>query len=360
MSNMVIQKDSKHGGYKYIRTSSDENYELSAKMKEMYGCRNALITSSGMNAISTLLHTLLLSNKGKRVNVVYSSEMYCDTSRLILYLKNIYDFAFHEFDIKNHETELLQYARAHNNKNEINILFTESCSNPNGIMIDYQTIDQIKKGSTTGVVFSSGCWIVIIDNTWLTHIGQNPLSYGCVDYVVTSLTKYYSAGNCIGGCIMTNHDDQQIDKYIRVNGLHVSPVNLKIVTDNLGGMVERMTKSSNATKYLLDRLTVLVKKYNITINHPYVSQKNVKYLQLYPSVFTMNIANVAKNKVVKILSDSTIDYITSFGGEKSRFDPYPKVEKNKSMTIRLAVGYGDDNLDTLLGEIERVLGQLVG
>ena len=41
----------------------------------------------------------------------------------------------------------------------------------------------------------------MVDNTWLTSSVFNPFDFD-IDIVVTSLSKYYSAGSCIGGAII--------------------------------------------------------------------------------------------------------------------------------------------------------------
>lgn len=341
--NLVLQKDK--NSYKYVRTCADENFELANKLKACYECKGVEIASSGMNAISTLLHTVMIANAGKKINVVYADELYCDTPRLILYLKKVYNYTTNVFSMINHETELLQYT---NTDTDINILFAESCSNPNGIIINYDILNKLKE---------TGKWLIIIDNTWLTHCIQNPLSYPCVDYVVLSLTKYYSGGNCICGAILTNGDIDSVNEYIRVNGAHVSPVNVKKVSDNIDTIGQRLSNSSKTTVLLLNEL---IKNNKITINHPYVSQKNAHFLNgLYPSVLTINIKDVSKNKVVKTLSDSQIEYKTSFGDRKSRFDPYPSRENDNSITIRLSIGYEED-FDTLYTEVQKVINKLCG
>ena len=85
--SMVLQKQGKK--YCYTRTTSTEYTNLCKKITQMYGY-TSIITPSGLSALSILLMTLC--NKHNNLNIVYSNEMYCDTERLILHLKNQYNF----------------------------------------------------------------------------------------------------------------------------------------------------------------------------------------------------------------------------------------------------------------------------
>ena len=75
---------------------------------------------------------------------------------------------------------------------------------------------------------------IIVDNTWLIHPVFNPLMVG-VDFVVISLTKYYSGGTAICGAILGNDLNimHHVEDYQRFNGIHVSPVNARCVLHGL-------------------------------------------------------------------------------------------------------------------------------
>lgn len=47
---------------------------------------------------------------------------------------------------------------------------------------------------------------MIVDNTWLTSTIFNPFDFKHVDIVVSSMSKYYSAGSCIGGAVWYKSD----------------------------------------------------------------------------------------------------------------------------------------------------------
>ena len=92
---------SKRGNrYDYNRTSSTETEQLVVKLKKAYDCLDCLITPSGMNAISSIIQTLLKVFKGERINIIYGDQMYLDTPDLIEYLvKNKRKVNLHKIDI---------------------------------------------------------------------------------------------------------------------------------------------------------------------------------------------------------------------------------------------------------------------
>ena len=89
---------------------------------------------------------------------------------------------------------------------------------------------------------------VIADNTWLSSAIFNPL-YHNADIAVTSLTKYYSAGSCICGAILTRNNNlyDHMMVFIKRNGLHVSPLNCQLVSTQIVSLKDRIEKSSATT-----------------------------------------------------------------------------------------------------------------
>lgn len=323
----------------YARSTSDHYELLRTKLSVLYNARTYVL-SSGMNAISTLLHVVLDSKPHSKWQLVYANELYTDLPRLFNYFRDTKGITLHSVDITNndHVTNLLK-SFAHRNT----ILYFETCSNPHGNIFDFDLIVQLK-------TFNPNL-IVIVDNTWVTSSCFNPLNYRA-DFVVSSLTKYYSNSTAMGGLIASNSslmDD--IWKYIRFHGLHVSPYDCQIVCDNIDTLVPRMTKAYTVMINLFDLLSKDPKFKDIT--HPCLPSHpcHARYLKYFinpdigPSVFTMNIKGNAKAIKTLISKFNFIVHKTSFGGFETRYDPWYKGSKAGYTACRISVGYDCQAVD---------------
>lgn len=326
--NNVLQQLDGSTKYTYIRVASNELNILSKKLQISYEVPFCDILPSGMSAISTCLLSIINYHSNDNIRILYGSELYCDTPRLFDNIKyshgNIY---LVEIDIKNQQYTGIDKG--------INIIFLESCSNPNSYHCNYKQIRKFKKRYPNT--------IVIIDNTWLTHVLHNPFLENCVDFVVMSLTKYYSGGNCICGAILTNTEqyESRIFNHIKVHGLHVSPYVCQIVSDNIETIDDRIKLSSSNTIEILDKIknTDKYKQNLITVIHPYIRNENI-YNGLYPSVFTIIVNNMNKSKFFWLSKNIDMDFKTSFGSATTRVDTFPYYNKHEnSLRIRFAIGY---------------------
>ena len=199
-----------------------------------------------------------------------------------------------------------------------------------------------------------------MDNTWLSAVSFNPFNHG-VDITLSSLTKYYSGGNAIGGAITTSNNDyfEKIVRFSKQNGMHVSPVNAQIISNNIDHLESRIKASSQLTE-------MIVKKYAdcLSIDHPLLEnhpshEMAKKYLKYYPSVFVMQIPASKTKSIWSMKNSGVIEYKTSFGGEHTRFDTYPKTVNNlnngrmiQSIAVthcRMALGYNDTVEDVIKG-----------
>ena len=348
MTELVIQKTADRSIY--CRSISNQSMVLCEILEKSY-CNKAMqpkavVVPSGMAAISVVLNTLLMENF-EQINLVYGDELYCDTPRLIKYLKKTY--AFNEYQINvNRSDQIINLFDSEIN-NKTNILLVESCSNPSGDIFDFTMIHQLRKKSKN--------LFVIVDNTWLTHIIFNPFDYG-VDIVVTSLTKYYSAGRCIAGAILAKKKlHSKLFDYVRINGLHVSPLHCEMVTSAMELMLERMAKSSATTRMIAE---LLASNNKISIRHGCLPSdpsydRTIKFFKksngiiIYPSIISFTVP-LKLDDAISWMKSIGINYETSYGSANSRFDPWPE-SIGESTICRLAIGYDEDQ-EKFLAELK--------
>jgi len=123
-------------------------------------------------------------------------------------------------------------------------------------------------------------------------------------------------------------------------------------------MPERIAKGSELTLRVIDKIKN--HKNIIEISHPSIKTHKTYSLykfKLYPSVFTLTIKNNIRSTNITnirkyIETASKINLIISFGGKKSKIDPWPKV--NKKIRLRISIGYMD-NVDYIVNELNKII-----
>lgn len=332
MENLVIDPLTKE----YLRYKSND--ELRIKIGLLYNQKNVILTNSGLHSNYITINVII--DKFKDINIIYGNELYHETINLINYYKNI-----NTYKLNNNLDCLIPKIF-----NKINILFIESCSNPNGYIFDFSLIDIIRKASLK--------LFVICDNTWLTSQIFNPFDYD-IDIVTSSLSKFYSGGNAIGGvCIFKNIEDYvNTDNYIRIVGVHISPLQLNIINKEIDNVKNRINNCSQLTYQVLDYMS----KYpNILINHPLlISHESYNLREQYfknkliPSIFTICF-NINENILLEIINKLKIINIeTSFGSKHSKIDTYINKDNNLSI-IRFSIGY-EDNIERIKNGINELM-----
>jgi len=294
--------------------------------------------------------------KAFKINIVYGDELYTDTPRLVDFLREQSKFiSTFPIDVTKSSQIVSLFESNGPLDGGTTILLIESSTNPSGHMFDPSLIVQLRRLSKQ--------LIVIVDNTWLTDTISNPLRHDA-DIVVMSLTKYYSGGHAICGAVVGNqkplHDE--IDMWMRVHGLHVSPHNASVVLRYIQTMDDRIRASSALTVRVVAALKQ--RRKVVSVCHPSLPEHPsfalaAKYFQsnLFPSVFTFAVKG-SKTKVLKALKSATsspdsIEHKTSFGSPMTRSDPWPK-KVDELVMCRIAIGHADQ-FDRILKGLDQIL-----
>ena len=289
----------------YNRSNNNEYIRSKELLMKGYNANECLILPSGMHAIILALEKSIehLQKTNEPITIVYQKEMYCDTFRTINYLRVKHDL--HEYEVPNDDNQSLKMLFRKKLKKRKVILFIESCSNPNSIMFDFSVVKSLRK--TTKDL------IIVCDNTWLTYELLNPLDYG-VDLVVNSLTKYYSAGNCIAGCLLGRKSPiiTQAEKYRVIAGLHVSPIHCKYIADNMSSLKMRLKQGNESYEDIMKILNKSDECFRVN-KIPYVNND----CKLYPPMINWYMKTNTE-EIVERIKKCGIPLETSYGGKYSK------------------------------------------
>ena len=369
-----------HGNYKYNRVLYESLTNLQNAISYRYGwtCRkliNSLITSSGMAAISTVLHNILIESQfaSDNINVIHGDELYEDSPELIQYLHKTYRcrFNIHSIDVTDTDS-ILKLFHSDSVKNKINILYIETCSNPSGYILDLSIISKLQS--------LSNHLYVVMDNTWCSSLIFNPFDHlqstkkmssskvsPLTVIAVTSLSKYYSGGSCIGGAIVS--DDEAFmsatEQWISMHGHHFSPVHCELVLKNINLMKDRIPKTSamtiNVARFLKEFNDDIVVDVKYPLLEDHVSYEMArKYLkgkdgiQYGPSVLYFKVALQVKTEddawdCIKQWERNNLGFVvkTSYGGKDTRFDQVDNNVDDDGFWVRLAIGFQDEENDII-------------
>jgi len=337
--NLVVNKNKQ-----YIRFEDETINILKNKINTLYKSNNIIITNSGLHSNSIILEIIKIYTKNE-INLFYSNYLYFENIDIIKYFSknnkiNLYEFNL--FDNSINDNLII-------NSDKQNILFIESCSNPYGYIFNFEIINELK--------IKCPNLIIICDNTWLSNLIFNPFNYN-IDIVTISLTKYYTGniGIC-GACIIKNNElYNTANEYIKINGIHNSPILIKYINNALNNYYLRMEKLSlltiNIINYLLNK--------NIEIVHPYLKNHisynlALKYLNIniYPSTFLIG-TDLNKIQLENILNQiNLITVSVSFGSNITRIDKNIFNIENKNY-LRLSIGY-EETSELLIIKINELL-----
>ena len=167
----------------YTRLNNPTNDVLEQRLAALEGGIAAVVTASGMAAISTALMTLLKSGD----HIVASSSMYGGTYNLLSVTMPRFGITttfVDPSDPENFNTALKDNTRA---------VFVESIGNPKLDVLDLKAIANVAKSAKVPL---------IVDNTVATPALFKPIEHGA-NIVINALTKYINGnGTALGGAII--------------------------------------------------------------------------------------------------------------------------------------------------------------
>jgi len=189
----------------------------------------AVMTSSGMSAISTLLLGLLKA--GDRV--LTQGNLYGGTTQLLT-------ATFAQFGVETVLTDLRDLNRVEQalQQHNIRVLYCETPANPTLACVDIRALSDL--------AHQHGAWVAI-DNTFPTPLLQQPFAHG-VDFIVHSTTKYLNGhGNSIAGVVVGRDKEllrKQVWNAMKLVGTNCSPFEAWLTHNGMKTLALRMERHS--------------------------------------------------------------------------------------------------------------------
>jgi methionine-gamma-lyase len=173
-------------GLVYGRFNGPNQEILEDRLSVWDGADDALVFSSGMSAISTLLLALVSQNDV----IVHSGPLYAATETLIARILSRFGVSFLDFPAGATREELdailtRAKALAAEKGGKVSLVYLESPANPTNALVDVEAVRDARNAAFT----SEHQPAIAIDNTFLGPLWAQPIKQGA-DLVVYSLTKY--------------------------------------------------------------------------------------------------------------------------------------------------------------------------
>jgi len=200
-STFQIQGIGEHGTYEYSRTRNPNRDQLAEALSELEGGAGACITSSGMAALTLVLHLL-----GPDDLLVAPYDCYGRSYRLMAALAEKKHFRLKFSD--QYTLEGIESIFSEKPK----MVLIESPSNPVMRTADIAAITE--KAKSCGA-------LTVVDNTFLSPMLQQPLKLGA-DIAFHSTTKFINGhSDIVGGCVISRTEELLTDLEFWANSLGI-------------------------------------------------------------------------------------------------------------------------------------------
>lgn len=233
-------EDGGAGGLVYSRFNHPNTEIVEDRLALIDGAETALLTSSGMSAISAVFLTLTRPGDA----IVHYTPLYGGTETLLGKIMDSWGVQPTAYHDGLSETALLESLNTAKSKGPVKVVYLETPANPTNAMIDLamvrRVVDQWGEENAQQPV-------VVCDNTMLGPVFQKPIELG-VDICVYSLTKYVGGhSDLIAGGITGTRD---LLKAIRLTrgafGFQLDPHSSWMLSRSLETVTLRMERAAES------------------------------------------------------------------------------------------------------------------
>jgi cystathionine gamma-synthase len=238
-SNFAFEGYKQPRKYDYTRSGNPTRDQLSGALADLEGGAGAVVTCTGLAAITLILATL---PAGARVVAPY--DCYGGTYRLLaaLHAKGALRVDF----IDQCDAAALQAALA---GGDTKLVWIETPSNPLLRVVDIRLVAQ--------AAHAAGA-LSVVDNTFLSPLWQQPLALGA-DMVLHSTTKYLNGhSDVVGGAVVAATDELHktlswwanaigvtgapFDSFLTLRGVRTLHARMRVHAENTAAVVELLTR----------------------------------------------------------------------------------------------------------------------
>lgn len=328
----------------YARHSNPNRQKLEEKLAKLENGRYAFAFSSGMSGISASLMTFSPGD-----HIIMPSDMYGGTYELTKTILNRFNLNFTTVDQTNVNNVINAIT------DDTKCIFMETPSNPTLQVTDIKKIAEMSKDK--GIK-------TIVDNTFMTPLGQNPLNLGA-DITVHSATKFLGGhSDVLAGAVIVNDEalKESLEELQVVMGTGLSTYDSWTLSTHLKTLSVRWKQSTANTEKIYEFLnshTGVTDVYYPGENPVHRSQANHG-----GAVISFRIKD--ESKAQQFVDQLNIPLISvSLGGVESILS-HPKTSSHVALTeeerqekgiteglFRLSVGIEDVN--DLIDDIERAM-----
>ena len=315
----------------YGRINTKTTSNLAKIISSLYKSKFTVLTSSGLSAITLTLKTFLKKND----EVLITENCY----------EPVFNFAQNElskFGIKvtyfSNNCKNLENLIKENTK----LIYAESPGSLNFEVSDLKKISSLAKKNKI---------ISIIDNTWSTFLGCNPLIYG-FDIVIESATKYISghSDNFLG--IVTTKSKLMYESIKKTTVRYGDFVSSESCYSAFNGLRTLKIRIENHSKNASEIFNFLKSK-KIVSNIMYLPDKGNKNYELWKKYYSLSNGLITFSIIKKGLIEKFIDNLEifkigfSWGGYESLILPLNNLKPTKKLTtnnkywFRIHVGLED-------------------
>jgi cystathionine gamma-synthase len=233
-TNFAFEKYGKPRKYDYTRSGNPTRDQLAGALADLEGGAGAVVTCTGLSAI-----TLILATLPSRARVIAPYDCYGGTYRLLAALHAqgnlVVDF------VDQGDTAALAAALGQ----EAHLVWIETPSNPLLRVVDIRAIAH--------AAHAAGA-LAVVDNTFLSPIWQQPLALGA-DLVMHSTTKYLNGhSDVVGGAVIAATAELQdnlawwanaigvtgapFDSFMTLRGVRTLHARMRVHAENTAQVVE--------------------------------------------------------------------------------------------------------------------------